>query len=75
MTRPLFLALTAFALFGCVSAPQPARVDASPAVAPPTAVAEGGAPLPQPAASQVAAEANTGRGDALPNVELSSALM
>ena len=49
MTRPLFLALTAFALFGCASAPQPARVDASPAAAPPTAVAEDGTALPNTA--------------------------
>ena len=75
MTRPLFLALTAFALFGCASAPQPARVDASPAAAPPTAVAEDGTALPNTARSEGAAEANTGRGDAIPNVQLSSALM
>ena len=75
MTRPLFLALTAFALFGCASAPQQARVDASPAAAPPTAVAEDGTALPNTARSEGAAEANTGAGDAIPNVQLSSALM
>jgi len=75
MTRPLFLALTAFALFGCASAPHPTTLDANPAVAPPTAVAEGGAALPKPASSEAAAEVNTRRGDAIPDVELSSALM
>ena len=75
MTRPLFLALTVFALLGCASAPRPAMVDANTAVAPPTAVAEDGAALPQPARSEAGAEATTGRGDAIPNVELSSALM
>ena len=75
MTRPLFFALTAFALFGCASAPHPAMVDTNSAVAPPTAVAEGGAAQPKTAGSEAEAEANTGRGDAIPNVELSSALM
>lgn len=75
MTRPLFLALTVFALFGCASAPRPAMVDANTAVAPPTAVAESGAARPETARSEAGAEANTGRGDAIPNVELSSALM
>ena len=75
MTRQLFLALTAFGLFGCASAPHPATVDANPAVAPPTAIAEGGAALPTTASSEAGADASTGRGDAIPNVELSSALM
>jgi tetratricopeptide (TPR) repeat protein len=75
MTRPLFLALTAFALFGCASAPHPAMVDANPAVTPPTTVAESGAALPTTASSEAGADASTGRGDAIPNVELSSALM
>ena len=59
MTRPLFLALTAFALFGCASAPHPARVDANPAVAPPTAVAEDGTAPSNTAGSEGATEANT----------------
>jgi tetratricopeptide (TPR) repeat protein len=75
MTRPLFFALTAFALFGCASAPHPAMVDTNSAVPPPTAFAEGGAAQPKTAGSEAEAEANTGRGDAIPNVELSSALM
>lgn len=63
MTRPLFLALTAVALFGCATTPRPAAVDADTVVAAPSLGSE---VTPQPSAE---------RGDTIPNVDLSSALM
>ena len=63
MTRPLFLALTAFVLAGCASPPRPA-INA-------TIVAA----VPASTASADVASATGERGDAIPNVQLSSALM
>ena len=63
MTRPLFLVLTAVALFGCAATPRPATVDASTVVAVPSSAPE---VTPQP---------STERGDTIPNVDMSSALM
>ena len=65
MTRLLFLALTAWSLFGCATAPRPAMVDANTVVAAPSSVAP----------AEVAATTSTERGDSIPNVQLSSALM
>ena len=65
MTRLLFLALTAFALVGCASSPRPAMVDANAVVAAP----------PSTASAEVVSPASAERGDAIPNVQLSSALM
>ncbi len=62
MTRLLFLALTV-ALLGCAATPHPATVDANTVVAAPLTTSE---TAPQPSAE---------RGDTIPNVELSSALM
>ena len=75
MTRPLFFALTAFALFGCASAPPPAMLDANTAVASPATVADGREAAAKAADSTPAEEAATERGDRIPNVQLSSALM
>ena len=77
MTRPLFFALTAVALFGCASAPPPAMPDANTAVASPATVADGREAVPEATGSTPApAEgAATERGDRIPNVQLSSALM
>ena len=63
MTRPLFLVLTAVALFGCAATPRPATVDANTVVAAPSGTPE---VTPQP---------STERGDTIPNVDMSSALM
>lgn len=63
ITRLLFLAFTAVAGFGCATTPPTAVVAADTVVAAPSAVAETAAP---PIAE---------RGDRIPNVELSSALM
>ena len=63
MTRPPFLVLTAVALFGCAATPRPATVDASTVVAVPSSAPE---VTPQP---------STERGDTIPNVDMSSALM
>ena len=77
MTRPLFFALTAFAVLGCASAPPPAMLDASTAVSSPAMVADGRDAVPEATGSTPApaAEAGAERGDRIPNVELSSALM
>ena len=63
MTRLLFLALTAVALFGCATTPRPATVDANTVAAAPSGT------------SEVAAPPSAERGDTIPNVDLSSALM
>ncbi len=63
MTRPLFLALTAVALFGCATTPRPVAVDANTVVAAPSSTSE---VTPPPSAEG---------GDRIPNVDLSSALM
>ena len=63
ITRLLFLALTALAVSGCATAPRPTVVVADTVVAGPSTVPETAAP---PSAE---------RGDRIPNVELSSALM
>ena len=73
MTRLLFFALTAFALFGCASAPPPSPLDANTAVALPVSVAD--VRGPKAADPAPAAEATTDGGDRIPNVQLSSALM
>ena len=78
MTRPLFLALTAFVLFGCASAPPVARLDANTTVASPATVADGGREAAAKAADSTpapAADAAAERGDRIPNVQFSSALM
>ena len=63
ITRLLFLGLTAFAGFGCATAPPPTVVVSDTVVAATTAVPETAAPP------------STERGDRIPNVELSSSLM
>ncbi len=63
ITRLLFLAFTAFAAFGCATAPRPTVVAVDTVVAAPSTVPETATP---PSAE---------RGDRIPNVELSSALM
>ncbi|MEO8187835.1 MAG: tetratricopeptide repeat protein [Burkholderiaceae bacterium] len=63
MTRPLFLVLTAVALFGCAATPRPAAVDANTVVAAP------------PSTPEVTPQPSTERGDTIPNVDMSSALM
>ena len=63
ITRLLFLALTACAGFGCATPPASTMVVADTVVAAPPTVPETAAP------------ASTERGDRIPNVELSSALM
>ncbi len=62
MTRPLFVVLTAVALFGCAATPRPATVDANTVVA-------------APSAPEVTSQPSTERGDTIPNVNMSSALM
>ncbi|HVE90340.1 MAG TPA: tetratricopeptide repeat protein [Burkholderiaceae bacterium] len=64
MTRPLFLALTAFVLASCASSPRPA-IDANTVVAVPS----------NAASADVVSPTTAERGDAIPNVQLSSALM
>ncbi len=68
MIRPLLFAIAAMALFGCASGPRSSTADVA------TAVADGstapiGAPLQAPT------DAQTERGDAIPDVALTSALM
>ena len=63
MTRPLLLVLTAVALFGCATTPRPAPVDTNTVVAAPSSTPEA---TPPPSAE---------RGDPIPNVDMSSALM
>jgi tetratricopeptide (TPR) repeat protein len=63
ITRLLFLAFTASAAFGCATAPRPTVVAVDTVVAAPSTVPETATP---PTAE---------RGDRIPNVELSSALM
>lgn len=74
MTRSLFSALTASALLGCASAPPTAMLDASTGATPPATVADGVKPTLN-GADSAPTPATAERGDRIPNVQLSSALM
>lgn len=66
MTRSLFLALTAFALFGCATVPRSLVTESAPAVTEPASA--------EPRAPSEATPATSG-GDVIPNVDLSSGLI